>query len=181
MNTEQIKSHLPVKLIRGQDRLTADTLDYDNRDRVVHLNGRVKGLWCPPDHPKQLGESLCLNSFSLLARPVALGQALAWRFYQAGYTLALVARRVRSSNRGRMQQRINRQSLSNLQRRCRHHRQHHAAAGDACLVDQGVPDVVIANAGISIGMDTRHRSDLDVMARTFATNNVGWPLPFTPL
>jgi short-subunit dehydrogenase len=31
--------------------------------------------------------------------------------------------------------------------------------------------VVIANAGISVGMDTAVRADLEVMARTFATNN----------
>jgi NADP-dependent 3-hydroxy acid dehydrogenase YdfG len=44
-----------------------------------------------------------------------------------------------------------------------------------------VPDVVIANAGISIGMDTAVREDLDVMARTFATNNLGLAATFPPL
>ena len=34
---------------------------------------------------------------------------------------------------------------------------------------QGLPDVVIANAGISVGMDTAVRDDLEVMAHTFAT------------
>ena len=37
------------------------------------------------------------------------------------------------------------------------------AAGRACIAAQGVPDVVIANAGISIGMDTAEFDDLDVM------------------
>jgi short-subunit dehydrogenase len=41
-----------------------------------------------------------------------------------------------------------------------------------------VPDVVIANAGVSIGMDTAQRADLDVMARTFAINNVGLAATF---
>ncbi|MCQ3971620.1 SDR family NAD(P)-dependent oxidoreductase, partial [Klebsiella pneumoniae] len=45
---------------------------------------------------------------------------------------------------------------------------------------QGVPDVVIANAGISIGVDTAERADLDVLARTFATNNVGLAATFHP-
>ena len=36
----------------------------------------------------------------------------------------------------------------------------------ACIAQQGVPDVVIANAGISVGMDTAERGDLDVLART---------------
>jgi short-subunit dehydrogenase len=43
-----------------------------------------------------------------------------------------------------------------------------------------VPDVVIANAGISVGMDTGIRADLDVMARTFATNNLGLAATFHP-
>lgn len=51
MNTEQVKSHLPVELIRGQDRFTADTMDYDNLDRVMLLNGRVKGTLVPGTGP----------------------------------------------------------------------------------------------------------------------------------
>ncbi|MDB5883302.1 MAG: short chain dehydrogenase family protein, partial [Ramlibacter sp.] len=35
-------------------------------------------------------------------------------------------------------------------------------------------------AGISIGIDTAIRADLDVMARTFATNNVGLAATFHP-
>ncbi|GAB4089182.1 SDR family oxidoreductase [Hydrogenophaga soli] len=54
------------------------------------------------------------------------------------------------------------------------------AVGQAVLALQGVPDVVIANAGISVGMDTAIRSDLDVMARTLATNNVGAAATFHP-
>lgn len=54
------------------------------------------------------------------------------------------------------------------------------AAGHACLSAQGVPDVVIANAGISVGMDTSERADLDVMAETFAVNNIGMAATFHP-
>jgi short-subunit dehydrogenase len=43
-----------------------------------------------------------------------------------------------------------------------------------------LPDVVIANAGISVGVDTAVREDLDVIARTFATNNVGLAATFHP-
>jgi short-subunit dehydrogenase len=49
-----------------------------------------------------------------------------------------------------------------------------------CLAQQGVPDVVIANAGVSIGMDTEQREDLEVMARTYAINNVGMAATFHP-
>lgn len=54
------------------------------------------------------------------------------------------------------------------------------AAGQACIAKQGVPDVVIANAGISIGMDSTFLGDLGVMAKTFATNNTGLAATFHP-
>jgi short-subunit dehydrogenase len=40
--------------------------------------------------------------------------------------------------------------------------------------------VVIANAGISVGMDSADREDLDVLRDTFATNNVGLAATFHP-
>jgi short-subunit dehydrogenase len=39
---------------------------------------------------------------------------------------------------------------------------------------------VIANAGISVGIDTAHRADLDAMAQLFATNNIGLAASFHP-
>ena len=54
------------------------------------------------------------------------------------------------------------------------------AAGRACLATQGVPDLVVANAGISIGVDSAVRADLDVMARTLAVNTVGLAATFHP-
>lgn len=45
---------------------------------------------------------------------------------------------------------------------------------------QGVPDVVVACAGISVGVDTAERDDLAVMALTYATNNVGTAATFMP-
>jgi lipopolysaccharide export system protein LptC len=47
LNTEQVRSHKPVVLIRGNDRFTADRLDYDNLDRVMDLRGRVRGTLMP--------------------------------------------------------------------------------------------------------------------------------------
>ncbi|MGZ5182293.1 MAG: LPS export ABC transporter periplasmic protein LptC [Ramlibacter sp.] len=47
MNTEQVKSHKPVTLIRGNDQFTADHMDYDNLDRVMQLQGRVHGTLQP--------------------------------------------------------------------------------------------------------------------------------------
>lgn len=43
-NTEIVRTHLPVELIRGtQDRFTAQRMTYDNLDRTLQLSGRVRG------------------------------------------------------------------------------------------------------------------------------------------
>jgi lipopolysaccharide export system protein LptC len=47
MDTEQVKSHKPVELLRGQDRFTADAMDFDNVDQVMQLRGRVHGTMVP--------------------------------------------------------------------------------------------------------------------------------------
>ncbi|SDZ04409.1 Short-chain dehydrogenase [Variovorax sp. YR266] len=108
-----------------------------------------------------------------------IGQALAASFHDAGYRLALVARRT-----GEIEAWANARQLS-----ADRYRIYSAdvaqtdsivAAGSACIAQQGLPDVVIANAGISVGIDTAERSDLDVLAQTFATNNVGLAATFHP-
>jgi short-subunit dehydrogenase len=108
-----------------------------------------------------------------------IGQALALRFHQAGYRLALVARRTEEVKAWAVAQGIDPADyaiygadvavVDSI-----------VAAGRDCLARQGVPDVVIANAGISVGMDTAVRGDIDVMARTFATNNIGMAATFHP-
>lgn len=108
-----------------------------------------------------------------------IGRALALRFFQAGYRLALVARRTTEVQSWAQAQSIGADSyqiysadVSDIDSI--------VAAGQACIAAQGVPDVVIANAGISIGMDTAMREDLDVMRQTFATNNIGVAATFHP-
>ena len=108
-----------------------------------------------------------------------IGQALARRYYDAGYRLALSARRTAdieawASANGISASRfqVYGADVSNVDSI--------VAAGQACVVAQGLPDVVIANAGISIGLDTAHREDLAVMAQTFAVNNTGAAATFHP-
>ncbi len=106
-----------------------------------------------------------------------IGQALAWRYYQAGFSLALVARRT-----DEIQKWADGRALDASRYRI------YSAdvavidsivfAAKQCLQDQGVPDIVIANAGVSVGIDTAVRDDLDVLARTFAINNVGLAATF---
>lgn len=49
-DTEQVRSHLPVLLVRGAgDRFTSqEGMDYNNLDRVMQLTGRVRGTLLPP-------------------------------------------------------------------------------------------------------------------------------------
>lgn len=50
LEEERIKSHKPVALTRGNDRITAESMDYSNFDQVVELRGRVRGtLQAPQD------------------------------------------------------------------------------------------------------------------------------------
>jgi lipopolysaccharide export system protein LptC len=51
MNTERVKSHKPVELTRGKDRFTADSMDFDNLERVMLLTGRVRGQLMPTGAP----------------------------------------------------------------------------------------------------------------------------------
>ncbi|MEF7616810.1 SDR family oxidoreductase [Aquincola sp. MAHUQ-54] len=108
-----------------------------------------------------------------------IGQALAQRFYRAGWRLALVARRSEEVVRWATAQQL-------AADRCSVHAadvrdvDSIVAAGQACLAQQGLPDVVIANAGISIGMETAIRADLEVMRATFETNNLGMAATFHP-
>ena len=47
VNLDQVESHLPVLLIRGNDRVTADQMVYEDRSRVADLQGRVRATLAP--------------------------------------------------------------------------------------------------------------------------------------
>jgi lipopolysaccharide export system protein LptC len=53
-DTEQVRSHLPVLLVRGAgNRFTSqEGITYDNLDRVMQLTGRVRGTLLPPKDKK---------------------------------------------------------------------------------------------------------------------------------
>ncbi|MBK9571932.1 MAG: LPS export ABC transporter periplasmic protein LptC [Rhodoferax sp.] len=44
IDSERVRSHLPVQLTAGNDRFTADAMDYENAERVIALKGRVRGV-----------------------------------------------------------------------------------------------------------------------------------------
>jgi short-subunit dehydrogenase len=108
-----------------------------------------------------------------------IGQALALRYAQAGWRLALVARRADAIERWAAEHQLGPD-------RCKAYAADvqnidgFIAAAQRCIAEQGLPEVVIANAGVSIGMDTAVRDDLDVLRDTLAINNVGLATTFHP-
>jgi short-subunit dehydrogenase len=108
-----------------------------------------------------------------------IGQALAARFYAAGYRLAVVARRGEELARWVAQAGFEAARVSVYAVDVRDV-DAIVDAGRACIAAQGLPDVVIANAGISVGIDTAERADLEVMRQVFETNVIGMAATFHP-
>ena len=108
-----------------------------------------------------------------------IGQALAQRFAREGWRLALVARRgaelqawVDAQGLGIERAQVYGADVRDVRSI--------VAAGQACIAAQGLPDAVIANAGISVGIDTADVNDLEVLRATFETNNIGMAATFHP-
>ncbi len=108
-----------------------------------------------------------------------IGQALAQQYAQQGWHLALVAR----------QDQVMRQWAQAQGLDPRRFEVYAADVTDAtamtqvaarCLQQQGLPDVVIANAGISVGMDSTDSQDLEVLSQTLHTNVCGVAHTFHP-
>ena len=108
-----------------------------------------------------------------------IGQALAQRYYDAGWRLALAARRTHEIEQWARARKLDANRYAVYAADVAN-TDSIAGAGKECLANQGVPDAVIANAGISVGVDTAEREDIDVIARTFATNNTGLAATFHP-
>jgi short-subunit dehydrogenase len=108
-----------------------------------------------------------------------IGQALAARFHRAGYRLALVARRVAEVQGWARAQGMDASTWAVYGADVRDIAAI-AEAGRACLAAQGVPDVVIAAAGLSVGFDTAVFDDLEVMRTIYETNNLGMAATFQP-
>ena len=108
-----------------------------------------------------------------------IGQALARRFHAAGWRLALAARREDELRRFVLAQ-------SYAERDAQVYAADVAdgasitAAGRSCIERQGLPDAVIANAGISVGIDSARFEDLQVLHDTLQTNVFGIAATFQP-
>ena len=108
-----------------------------------------------------------------------IGQALALRYQQAGFRLALVARGSEAIEAWAVELGLapDRYAVYGADVA---DTDSIVAAAQACIARQGLPDVVIANAGISIGIDSAQREDINAMAQVFATNNIGLAASFQP-
>lgn len=136
-------------------------------------------LKSPPASVKFHGPGPASRLVFITGASSGIGQALALRYHAAGFRLALVARRTEvvhlwagAHAMGPNCYAVYHADVSDTDSM--------AAAGQACIAAQGLPDVVIASAGISIGMDTAIREDIDVMAQIFATNSIGMAATFHP-
>lgn len=108
-----------------------------------------------------------------------IGQALALQYYRAGWRLALVARRVDELRAWAQAQDLAPERWAVYGADVRDVAAI-TGAGRACIAAQGLPDVVIANAGISIGMDPAELADIEVMRQIYETNNIGLAATFQP-
>ena len=108
-----------------------------------------------------------------------IGQALAQRCGAQGWRLALVARRPAELEAWAATQawpadawRVYGGDVADIDSI--------VAAGQACLAAQGVPDVVVANAGISVGVDLSLAEDLPVLRDLYQTNVLAMAATFQP-
>ncbi|HMW22707.1 MAG TPA: SDR family oxidoreductase [Burkholderiaceae bacterium] len=108
-----------------------------------------------------------------------IGQALAAAYGRRGWRLALVARRLDAMRAWAQSEGLGTERCA-LYAADVQDVDAIVAAGQRCLIEQGLPQVVIANAGISVGIDSAERADLDVLREIFATNNVGLAATFHP-
>ena len=108
-----------------------------------------------------------------------IGQALATRYLQAGWRVALLARRAEEMAKWAQAQGWPEQQWAVYAADVRSEDEVQAAA-QACLSTQGLPDVVVANAGISIGVDLSLAEDLSVLRDLMDTNVIGLAATFQP-
>jgi short-subunit dehydrogenase len=105
-----------------------------------------------------------------------IGRALATEYARRGATLGLIARRgeVLESFAATLSARSFCHALDVRDGRAL------AQAGKAFIAQAGCPDIVVANAGISVGTHTGAAEDNDVFEDILATNVTGMMLTFQP-
>ena len=108
-----------------------------------------------------------------------IGLALAHACLQQGWRVALVARRRDVLEREQLERAWD-PALVRLWSADVCDTQAMQAVAQACIAEWGLPDVVIANAGISLGVDLAEAEDLPVFAQVMQTNVQGLVNTFQP-
>ena len=108
-----------------------------------------------------------------------IGQALALHYYRAGWKLALQARRTAvvadwAKAQGLDPARWAVYGADVVDAEAM------AAAAAACISAQGLPDTVVASAGISIGVDTAFAEDIPIFKQVMDANLYGTATTFQP-
>ena len=109
-----------------------------------------------------------------------IGQALALSYLNSGWHVALVARRLDAMQAWQqgLPKDLGTRVLALAADVCDPHSL--VSAAQACIETLGLPDLVVANAGISLGVDTREFEDLAVMDLVLRTNVLGVAHSFHP-
>lgn len=108
-----------------------------------------------------------------------IGQALATEYRRLGWRVALVARREAQLESWVRQQGWTADEAAVYGADVRREGDLQAAA-QHCMKQQGLADVVIANAGISVGVDLRFEQDLPVLRDLLETNVLGLAATLQP-
>ncbi len=109
-----------------------------------------------------------------------IGQALARRYRALGWRVALVARREAEMQAWVKAQGWPAEAGVVVYGADVRNDAEILAAATQCMDQQGLPDVVIANAGISVGVDLSLAEDLPVLRDLFETNVLGLAATFQP-
>jgi hypothetical protein len=175
--TERVVTHLPVQVTEGANTLEAAGLAYDNGRRLLELTGRLKAPHRGADDAQAMTTLPPL--VFITGASSGIGQALAARAARDGWRLALVARRgdalrAWAAGQGLGPERCavyeaDVQEIDSI-----------VAAGQACIAQQGLPDVVIANAGISVGVDSADRARPAALRDTWPPTPPAWRRPSAP-
>lgn len=128
---------------------------------------------------QRVGEPLSAPLAYITGASSGIGLALAERFLRAGYRLALVARRADEMTAWAQAQGLDAERCTVYAADVRDI-DSITAAGRRCVLMQGLPDVVVANAGISEGFDTAEFADLAVLRDILETNLIGLAATFQP-
>lgn len=112
-----------------------------------------------------------------------IGQALALTYLEQGWRVAVVARRLDAlqtwADETRQQLQLTQAHIGVFAADVQN-TDSIISAAQLCIAQMGLPDVVIANAGISMGVDTAEREDLAVMRQVMDTNVLGMAATFHP-